>query len=797
MSPLLPVAVYGLEVPSGEVIVPAENEFPATIRITMAAIDPTAEPETDGQGNVPSVPRSTLKIIKTTADDDEEDEDYLESLLGGGDDDEDESEEEDEEANGGPSDPSKSKKARREAAIKKLLEATKEESDDEMEDVDAKPNGAKSNKGKGKSKASDEDDEESDEEDDDGQAYGMETFVVCTLDTERNYQQPLDITIGEGEKVFFSVKGTHKVYLTGNYVIPEGEDEDDDDEDSDDEYDLPPGIDDMADEDSDEMSDELDDIDGLTRIKEIDTDEEEEAPKLVDTKKGKNKRPAEDEAEGLDEMISKEEKKLSKKQLKKLKNNQGEPVTSETKAKESSASAKGDKKVQFAKDLEQGPTGSAKDKADKSDKKATLGVKVVQGVTVDDRKIGSGRTVKSGDKVGMRYIGKLQNGKVFDSNKKGAPFTFKIGKGEVIKGWDIGIMGMSVGGERRLTIPSHLGYGSRSMPGIPANSTLIFDVKLVEINPSKAAKSSIDKTSLGSTVRDANFDMRSSMPLDPAEIQAEYSKLYRRESEYLHEMRKMKTRSLRALPSKTFPILYLVMEYMSGGDFLALLVRENMLDEVVARFYTVEIILCVEAAHSLKWIYRDIKPGNFLIPASGHLELSDFGLASGGHWSHDMAYYNTHQHNLLYRLSINIEGDERDKAESRDAPATTERVSGITASIEKRDFEKHDLKDLHNAESLLNCRKRCGNRTSVMGVVGTSQHMAPKVFSGRKIRCSYRLCSKWYCIKDLTSSAWYSPSAGSGASSSHKTRGCDFAGRFVFPCYAEDTKAHKWYRNTL
>ncbi|KAK4116896.1 hypothetical protein N656DRAFT_842281 [Canariomyces notabilis] len=484
MSALLPVAVYGLEVPPGEIIVPAEIEFPATIRITMAALDPTAEPETDGQGNVPSIPRSTLKIIKATGDSGDDDEDYLESLLGGGDDDEEEeSDEDDEEVNGGPSDPSKSKKARREAAIKKLLEATKEESDDEMKDADAKPNGAKSNKGKGK--ASDEDDEESDEEGD-ALDYTTEDYVVCTLDTERNYQQPLDITIGEGEKVFFSVKGTHTVYLTGNYVLPDGEDEsDEDEEDDDDEYDLHPGIDDMADEDSDEMSDELDEIDGVTRIKEIDTDEEEEeAPKLVDTKKGKNKRPAEDEAEGLDEMMSKDEKKLSKKQQKKLKNNQGEAVATEAKGKDSPATAKGDKKVQFAKNLEQGPTGPAKDKADKdekSDKKATLGVKVVQGVTIDDRKIGTGRTVKSGDKVGMRYIGKLQNGKVFDSNKKGTPFTFKVGKGEVIKGWDIGIVGMSVGGERRLTIPAHLAYGSRSMPGIPANSTLIFDVKLLEI----------------------------------------------------------------------------------------------------------------------------------------------------------------------------------------------------------------------------------------------------------------------------------------------------------------------------
>ncbi|KAH6651131.1 hypothetical protein F5144DRAFT_626080 [Chaetomium tenue] len=470
MSPLLPVAVYGLEIPTGELLVPAEIEFPATIRITMAAIDPTAAPETDGQGNVPSVPRSTLKIYKANVDEDDEDEDdYLESLIGGGDDD-DESDDEDEEANGGPSDPSKSSKARRAAAIKKILEATQEDSDDEMED--ARPNAAKS---KGKSKASDEDEEESDEEDDDAPDANMEEYVVCTLDTERTYQQPIDITVGEGEKIFFSVKGTHPVYLTGNYVVPQDEEEDDDDGYSDDDYEMPPGLQDM---DSDEMSDELDDIDGTPRIKEIDTDEEE-APKLVQAKKSK-KRAAEEEAEGLDEIMAKDEKKLSKKQ-KKLKNNQGEAVAAEAKAKESAA--KGDKKVQFAKNLEQGPTGPAKDKAEnKGDKKgAAGGVKVVQGVTVDDRKTGTGRTAKSGDKVGMRYIGKLQNGKVFDSNKKGAPFSFKIGKGEVIKGWDIGIAGMSVGGERRLTIPAHLAYGSRAIPGIPANSTLIFDVKLLEI----------------------------------------------------------------------------------------------------------------------------------------------------------------------------------------------------------------------------------------------------------------------------------------------------------------------------
>ncbi|KAK0657493.1 hypothetical protein B0T16DRAFT_61579 [Cercophora newfieldiana] len=485
MSPLLPVALYGLEVPPGEIMVPAAIQFPATvceseccpppgqgaytgckIRITMAAIDPTAVPETDSEGNVPSLPRSTLKIIKTSSgkpdsDSEEDENDALERLLGGGDSDEESGSEE--EANGGPSDPSKLKKARQEAAIKKLLELTQEESDDEMEDADA--NGSKSKKGK--AKASEEDESEgSDEESGDEDDLDLEDYVVCTLDTERNYQQPLDLVIGEGEQVFFVVSGTHTIYLTGNYVVDQDEEDDGDDSDDED-YDLPPGLDEL---DDSELSDELDEIEGLDRIKEVDTDEEE-APKLVDTKKKGKKRPAEEEAEDLDEMVAADSKKLSKKQQKKLKT---EAAAKEAAAKvDSPASAK---KVQFAKELEQGPTGPAKD-----DKKAAPSVRVTQGVTIDDRKTGTGRTVKNGDKVGLRYIGKLQNGKVFDANKKGPPFSFKVGKGEVIKGWDIGLVGMAIGGERRLTIPAHLAYGSKGVPGIPGNSTLIFDIKLLEI----------------------------------------------------------------------------------------------------------------------------------------------------------------------------------------------------------------------------------------------------------------------------------------------------------------------------
>ncbi|KAL2756840.1 hypothetical protein ACRALDRAFT_1049071 [Sodiomyces alcalophilus JCM 7366] len=462
-----PVALYGLEVPPG-VLVPAAPDFPASFRITMAAVDPVEQPEADENGNVPTVPRSTLRVLKQRLgdeldDDDEVDEEYMKALMAAsGDDSEDDS---DDESNGGPSDPSKKKKKGTAQLLEALKNAKDEEESEDEEMTDAKPSGGKSKK-KGKAKASDEDEEEdSDEDDDDGS--DLEQYVICTLDTERNYQQPLDLHVGEGEKVFFVVSGTHTVYLTGNYVVDEDEDDDDEDDDDEDLYDMA----------SDEllggaMSDESDELDGVEdpRVTEIDTDEEE-APKLVAVgdKKNKKKRGAE-EADGLDELITKdEEAKLSKKQQKKLKNNKGEAVPAEE--------AKG-KKVQFAKNLEQGPTGSG-EKAKSG--KAAPGVKVVQGVTVDDRKVGEGRVAKNGDTVGVRYIGKLQNGKVFDANKKGKPFSFKVGKNQVIKGWDIGILGMSVGGERRLTIPAHLAYGSKGLPGIPANSTLQFDVKLLEI----------------------------------------------------------------------------------------------------------------------------------------------------------------------------------------------------------------------------------------------------------------------------------------------------------------------------
>jgi FKBP-type peptidyl-prolyl cis-trans isomerase FkpA len=94
--------------------------------------------------------------------------------------------------------------------------------------------------------------------------------------------------------------------------------------------------------------------------------------------------------------------------------------------------------------------------------------------------IGTGAEAQSGQQVTVHYTGWLTNGTKFDSSRdRNNPFTFPLGRGQVIKGWDLGVAGMRVGGQRRLIIPSDLGYGTRGAGSdIPPNATLIFDVEL-------------------------------------------------------------------------------------------------------------------------------------------------------------------------------------------------------------------------------------------------------------------------------------------------------------------------------
>jgi len=102
---------------------------------------------------------------------------------------------------------------------------------------------------------------------------------------------------------------------------------------------------------------------------------------------------------------------------------------------------------------------------------------------VEDVKVGSGTEATPGKTVKVHYVGTLTNGSKFDSSRdRNEGFTFKLGAGQVIQGWDKGVAGMKVGGLRKLTIPPEMGYGARGFPPvIPPDSTLVFEVELLEV----------------------------------------------------------------------------------------------------------------------------------------------------------------------------------------------------------------------------------------------------------------------------------------------------------------------------
>jgi FKBP-type peptidyl-prolyl cis-trans isomerase FkpA len=118
-------------------------------------------------------------------------------------------------------------------------------------------------------------------------------------------------------------------------------------------------------------------------------------------------------------------------------------------------------------------------------KASVLGAKAMtteSGLRYEDIVVGAGPSPQSGQEVTVHYTGALEDGTKFDSSlDRGQPFKFKIGVGQVIKGWDEGVMTMKVGGKRKLVIPPQLGYGRRGAGPIPPNSTLVFEVELLDV----------------------------------------------------------------------------------------------------------------------------------------------------------------------------------------------------------------------------------------------------------------------------------------------------------------------------
>ncbi|KAJ8943574.1 hypothetical protein NQ318_008278 [Aromia moschata] len=306
-------------------------------------------------------------------------------------------------------------------------------------------------------------------------------YLLCTLRKPDMLQCSLDLNFDVGSEVSFAANGKCHVHLTGYLTdelldtTEELEEEqsdkeisvtskkrskgalenghtDSDDSDLDVNTLLEKSLSDSDDDDSDALGDEENEEDEDEEDEDIEEEEsslsEEETEEIVPNKQ-KSK------ANGVPKKTKNENKKEERDRRKK-----------EDQIKQNVANTKIERKSPI--------------KESQTSRKKT----VQGGVIIEDLKEGQGNPAKNGKFVSVYYEGRLkQNNKVFDATTKGNGFSFRLGSGEVIKGWDVGVLGMKPGGKRRITCPPSMAYGQKgSPPAIPPNSTLVFEVELKKIS---------------------------------------------------------------------------------------------------------------------------------------------------------------------------------------------------------------------------------------------------------------------------------------------------------------------------
>ncbi|XP_043586485.1 46 kDa FK506-binding nuclear protein-like [Bombus pyrosoma] len=317
--------------------------------------------------------------------------------------------------------------------------------------------------------------------------YEGTSYLLCNLRKSSTWQVPLDLNFHEGTTIAFICHGHGHVHLTG-YLIPDedldlDELEEEEDEEEEEEEQVPQLVDKQSkrkaidtlknekntkrlkQEIEAESSDEDIELDGMNEENDSDDSEEGDEESLLNEDEDED----EDEEDEEEDKEDEEEEEKVKPQQKDKRNKQQQQQQKKKIVNGKEAKQKKDKREQ-----QQNETNT------QSDQKTRV---VEGGVQIKELKVGNGVFAKSGKLVSVYYVGRLKNGKKFDATTQGDGFKFRLGKGEVIKGWDVGIQGMKVGGKRQITIPPAMAYGAKgSPPVIPGNSTLVFEVELRNVH---------------------------------------------------------------------------------------------------------------------------------------------------------------------------------------------------------------------------------------------------------------------------------------------------------------------------
>jgi len=312
-------------------------------------------------------------------------------------------------------------------------------------------------------------------------------FTIANLKNDTKEQKQLDLYFEEGEKVVFYITGQDPVHLTG-YYVPE----------------------DMGGFDGMDSEDELDEEELKNRLlasgeatpEDFEDSEDEEVTPPPPQKEAPKENPKGKKAKKENNAQANNAKATTPPAAKPntpkgtpaketpAKNTPKGGKNEQTSPAPAAAAAGGKRKAEAttpkAKKGKSTPTSpEATESSAPGTPSADKGLprQMPNGLRVTDVNIGSGDVAKPGGFVRVKYVGRLENGHKFDSMEKNSGFRFRLGVGEVIKGWDMGVKGMRVGGKRTLAIPPALAYGPRGAPpDIPPNATLNFEVELIGVN---------------------------------------------------------------------------------------------------------------------------------------------------------------------------------------------------------------------------------------------------------------------------------------------------------------------------